>query len=246
MAAGTRSDRVKRLRLRAFRRATRRRPWRRMSRLSLRRFVDSRNTTVDAPAPALPVGHRGTERARLARLDRGGRRPTLVTERSGRAAPGRARRRRVRGQPCPSRTGSVLPSASWAHASRARCARGNFGVQAGCAVGRIRISLTSMCGGCCTANITARAMSSACSGSSFSGESKNGVSVMPGSITVTRTPLSLSSWRSDSPIPVIAHFVAEYSEPTTARRPATEPVSSMWPLLSLSASSVARMVRAAP
>ena len=86
MAAGTRSDRVKRLRLRAFRRATRRRPWRRMSRLSLRRFVDSRNTTVDAPAPALPrlVTAARSENDLPASTVVGGR-PTLVTERSGRA-----------------------------------------------------------------------------------------------------------------------------------------------------------------
>ena len=38
--------------------------------------------------------------------------------------------------------------------------------------------------------------------------SKNGVSTMPGSISVTRTPVSLKSWRADSPMPVTAHFVA--------------------------------------
>ena len=41
------------------------------------------------------------------------------------------------------------------------------------------------------------------------GSSKNGVSTMPGSIRVTRTPVPLSSWRSASPIAVTAHFVHE-------------------------------------
>src|SRR4051812_50189652 len=58
-----------------------------------------------------------------------------------------------------------------------------------------------MCGGCWTANMTARAMSSGCSASICGGLSKNGVSVMPGSITVTRTPVSLKSWRGGSPPP---------------------------------------------
>ena len=57
--------------------------------------------------------------------------------------------------------------------------------------------------------MTARAMSSGCSASISGGVSKNGVSVMPGSITVTRTPVSLKSWRADSPMPVTAHLVAE-------------------------------------
>ena len=39
--------------------------------------------------------------------------------------------------------------------------------------------------------------------------SKNGVSTMPGAMSVTRTPVPLSSWRADSPMPVTAHFVAE-------------------------------------
>jgi hypothetical protein len=39
--------------------------------------------------------------------------------------------------------------------------------------------------------------------------SKNGVSTMPGSITVTRTPVPLRSWRTASPIAVTAHFVHE-------------------------------------
>ena len=52
-------------------------------------------------------------------------------------------------------------------------------------------------------------MSSGCSASIFGGSSKNGVSTMPGSISVTRTPLSLNSWRAASPIAVTAHFVAE-------------------------------------
>ena len=41
------------------------------------------------------------------------------------------------------------------------------------------------------------------------GLSKNGVSVIPGSISDTRTPLSLKSWRAASPIAVTAHLVAE-------------------------------------
>jgi len=69
---------------------------------------------------------------------------------------------------------------------------------------------------------------------------------MPGSIRVTRTPVPSSSCRADSPIAVTAHLVAEYSEPGNARRPATDPVSNKWPLASLSAGSVARIVSAAP
>ena len=69
--------------------------------------------------------------------------------------------------------------------------------------------MTSTCGGWETAYITARAMSSACSASICGGLSKNGVSTMPGSISVTRTPLSLKSSRAASPMPVTAHLVAE-------------------------------------
>ena len=76
--------------------------------------------------------------------------------------------------------------------------------------------------------------------------SKNGVSTMPGSINVTRTPVSSISWRSASPIAVTAHFVAEYSDPGSARRPATELVSTKWPRASFTAGSVARIVNAAP
>ena len=49
------------------------------------------------------------------------------------------------------------------------------------------------------------------SGSSASdtGLSKNGVSTIPGSISVTRTPVPFSSCRAASPIAVTAHFVAE-------------------------------------
>ena len=57
--------------------------------------------------------------------------------------------------------------------------------------------------------MTARAMSSGCSASMLGGVSKNGVSVMPGSISETRTPLSLKSCRAASPMPVTAHLVAE-------------------------------------
>ena len=73
--------------------------------------------------------------------------------------------------------------------------------------GRMRISLTSTCGGCDTANMIARAMSSGWRALA-TGLSKNGVSTMPGSIEVTRTPVSLSSWRADSAIAVTACFVA--------------------------------------
>src|SRR6185503_15919859 len=61
----------------------------------------------------------------------------------------------------------------------------------GCAVGLIRSSLMSTCAGCDTTNITARATSSASSARMLSGLSKKGVSTAPGSINVTRTPLSL-------------------------------------------------------
>jgi predicted transcriptional regulator of viral defense system len=118
-------------------------------------------------------------------------------------------------------------------------------VQPVCAVGLIRISLTSTCAGWEIANMTARATSSGWSASE-TGLSKKGVSTIPGSTTVTRTPVSCSSCRADSPIAVTAHLVAEYSDPGSARRPATEPVSTRWPRDCLSAGSVARMVSAAP
>ena len=76
------------------------------------------------------------------------------------------------------------------------------------AVGRTRISFTSIRSGCETANMTARATSSA-SRASETGLSKNGVSTMPGSMSVTRTPVPFSSCRSASPMPVTAHFVDE-------------------------------------
>ena len=77
-----------------------------------------------------------------------------------------------------------------------------------CAVGRTRISLTSTCGGWESAYITARAMSSSCS-ASVGRLSKNGVSTMPGSISVTRTPVPCRSWRAASPIAVTACLVHE-------------------------------------
>ena len=52
-------------------------------------------------------------------------------------------------------------------------------------------------------------MSSACSASIAAASSKNGVSTMPGSISVTRTPVSLKSCRAASPIAVTACFVRE-------------------------------------
>jgi hypothetical protein len=52
-------------------------------------------------------------------------------------------------------------------------------------------------------------MSSGLRAQSAAPASKNGVSTMPGSISVTRTPESLSSWRAASPIAVTACFVAE-------------------------------------
>ena len=57
--------------------------------------------------------------------------------------------------------------------------------------------------------MTARAMSSAWSASIRGGSSKNGVSTMPGSISVTRTPVSLKSSRAASPMAVTACLVAE-------------------------------------
>ena len=88
--------------------------------------------------------------------------------------------------------------------------------------------MTSTCGGWETAYITARAMSSSCS-ASVGRLSKNGVSTMPGSISVTRTPVPCRSWRAASPIAVTACLVHEYSEPGSARRPATLEVSSRCP-----------------
>ena len=52
-------------------------------------------------------------------------------------------------------------------------------------------------------------MSSASSALICGGLSKNGVSTMPGSISVTRTPVSLKSCRAASPIAVTACFVTE-------------------------------------
>ena len=123
---------------------------------------------------------------------------------------------------------------------------GRPAAQFDCAVGLIRISLTSTWAGCATANSTARATSSAVKAPGAAPVSKNGVSTWPGSISVTRTPVPSSSWRAASPIAVTAHFVAEYRDPGSARRPATEPVRSRWPRASLSAGIVARMVSAAP
>ena len=71
-------------------------------------------------------------------------------------------------------------------------------------------------------------MSSSCS-ASFGRLSKNGVSVIPGSISVTRTPVPCRSWRAASPIAVTACLVHEYSEPGSTRRPATLEVSSRCP-----------------
>ena len=96
-------------------------------------------------------------------------------------------------------------------------------------LGRTRISFTSTCGGCESAKTTARATSSATSGASSGTFSKNGVSTIPGAITVTRTPVPSSSSRADSPIAWTACLVAEYSEPGMLRRPATEPVRSRCP-----------------
>ena len=56
--------------------------------------------------------------------------------------------------------------------------------------------------------MTARAMSSGAS-APVGRLSKKGVSTMPGSIRVTRTPLPLTSWRSASPIALTAHLVHE-------------------------------------
>ena len=81
---------------------------------------------------------------------------------------------------------------------------------------------------------------------SAGGLSKKGVSTIPGSISVTRTPLPLSSWRAASPIAVTACLVHEYSEPGSTRLPATLEVSSRCPRDSRSAGIVARSVRAAP
>ena len=72
-----------------------------------------------------------------------------------------------------------------------------------------RISLTSTCGGWDTAYMTARAMSSASSAPDVGRLSKNGVSTMPGSIEVTRMPVSSRSWRSASAIAVTACLVTE-------------------------------------
>jgi len=55
--------------------------------------------------------------------------------------------------------------------------------------------------------MTARAMSSG-SSAFDTGSSKNGVSVIPGSIDVTRMPVSLRSWRAASAMAVTACLLA--------------------------------------
>ena len=75
--------------------------------------------------------------------------------------------------------------------------------------------------------MTAAATSSGCSASMLGLLSKNGVSTIPGAMIVVRTPVSLRSARIASPIAWTACLVAEYSEPGSARRPATEPVRKM-------------------
>jgi hypothetical protein len=52
-------------------------------------------------------------------------------------------------------------------------------------------------------------MSSGSSAPDVGRSSKNGVSTIPGSIRVTRTPLPYISWRSASPMAVTACLVAE-------------------------------------
>ena len=69
---------------------------------------------------------------------------------------------------------------------------------------------------------------------------------MPGSISVTRTPVPRSSSRTLSPMPVTAHLLALYIEPGMTKRPAAEPVSKTWPLLAFSASKLQRSVRPTP
>ena len=88
-------------------------------------------------------------------------------------------------------------------------------------------------------------MSSSCS-ASVGRLSKNGVSTIPGSISVTRMPVPCRSWRAASPIAVTACLVHEYIEPGRARRPATLEVSSRCPRDCFSAGIVARSVSAAP
>ena len=102
---------------------------------------------------------------------------TIVQPDARRASIG-SRSRRPTGAP-------INPFASQlsAHQPSARPER-----SADCAVGRTRISLTSTWGGWETANITARATSSG-SSAFETGLSKNGVSTIPGSISVTRTPV---------------------------------------------------------
>ena len=113
------------------------------------------------PAAALPEDrHRLRGRAALLRGRRARRREHDRHRRPLRP-PDDRRGRRGRGD--------ARPPARDGHRPRAGLPPGPPGAargdQVGCAVGRIRISLTSTCGGWVTANITARAMSSASSGS---------------------------------------------------------------------------------
>ena len=113
--------------------------------------------------------------------------------------------------------------------------------------GRITISLTSTPAGWLTAYSTARATSP---GSSLGSASRPGltgpVSVSPGWIRVTRTPVPTHSARMLAASALTAHLVAEYRLPGTSTRPATEPVSSRCPRVSASMGSTARAVSAVP
>src|SRR5581483_2174343 len=167
-------------------------------------------------------GHGGGRRLVQGEADRRGRRRRQPRdlgpdpERSSQgAAPAKARLPRP----------ALYARAATRRAGQSRRGDPKAPAQPDCAVGLTRISLTSTWAGCETAYITARA-TSAGSRAFETGLSKNGVSTIPGSIRVTRTPLPSSSSRADSPIAVTAHLVAEYKDPGSARRPATEPVSN--------------------
>ena len=89
-------------------------------------------------------------------------------------------------QPVAARPDRIARTSREAHATRS--------CRPGC-TGRIRISLTSTCGGWDTAYMTARAMSSGSSASDDAGCRRTACRPCPARSSVTRTPVSLSSWR---------------------------------------------------
>ena len=110
--------------------------------------------------------------------------------RSGRVRTGLHGSARVRGVRLHVTGDAYPPARRW----RGRIRLASVGAQPSWAVGRIRISLTSTWGGWRPRHH--RAGDVVGLQRVLGGLSKNGVSTIPGSISVTRTPVPLSSWRA--------------------------------------------------